>query len=171
MKLVAFLRAINVGGHVVRMDDLRRVFVDSGLSNVETFIASGNVIFESRSRNMAALTRTLEKSLHDALEYEVSTFIRPMSEVARIAEYQPFRNAEGTLFVGFLSGAPSLERVQRLETPLDRFHVNGSELYWQRASQESQMTGGVIEKILGMRTTVRNANTVRRIAAKYRAAS
>ena len=47
-RLVAFLRAINVGGHNVKMDRLRELFEALGLSNVETFIASGNVIFDSR---------------------------------------------------------------------------------------------------------------------------
>ena len=167
MKLVAFLRAINVGGHVVRMEDLGRIFVDTGLSNVETFIASGNVIFDSKTRNITNLERKLETALQKALQYEVATFIRPMTDVVRIAAHHPFGEAEGTLFIGFLSGMPSLESVKRLETPLDRFHVSGSELYWQRASQESEMTGGVIEKRLGMRTTIRNVNTIRRIAEKY----
>lgn len=47
----AFLRAINVGGHVVKMDRLRQVFESLAFSNVETFIASGNVIFESTSHS------------------------------------------------------------------------------------------------------------------------
>ena len=47
IRYVAFLRAINVGGHVVKMDALRKLFVHAGLSDVETFIASGNVVFSS----------------------------------------------------------------------------------------------------------------------------
>ena len=41
-RYIAFLRAINVGGHTVKMDQLRALFEELGLSNVETFIASGN---------------------------------------------------------------------------------------------------------------------------------
>jgi len=48
-RYVAFLRAINVGGHVVTMAQLKRAFEAVPLASVETFIASGNVIFESRS--------------------------------------------------------------------------------------------------------------------------
>ena len=50
-KYVALLRAINVGGHTVKMDHLRSLFEAIGFSNVETFIASGNVIFDSRSKD------------------------------------------------------------------------------------------------------------------------
>jgi uncharacterized protein (DUF1697 family) len=167
MRLVAFLRAINVGGHVVRMEDLRRIFVESGQSNVETFIASGNVVFESKSRSVSALTRTLEQALLKALKYEVATFIRPMAEVARIASRQPFGKPTGTLFVGFLSEPASQEKLQRLITPIDQFHIEGSEIYWHRLDRESEITGGTIEKVLGLRATLRNMNTIQRIAAKY----
>ncbi|MDQ3120394.1 MAG: DUF1697 domain-containing protein [Verrucomicrobiota bacterium] len=49
-RYIAFLRAINVGGHVVTMERLRLSFLEMDLANVETFIASGNVIFESRAQ-------------------------------------------------------------------------------------------------------------------------
>ena len=50
-RLIAFLRAINVGGHTVKMDHLRQLFESLGFSGVETFIASGNVVFETNARN------------------------------------------------------------------------------------------------------------------------
>ena len=53
MKCAAFLRAINVGGHVVKMDALRRHFEQMQFTSVQTFIASGNVVFESSSRSTA----------------------------------------------------------------------------------------------------------------------
>ena len=56
-KFVAFLRAINVGGHLVKMDELRGLFEALGFSNVETFIASGNVIFDSKATNVKSLER------------------------------------------------------------------------------------------------------------------
>ena len=49
-KYIAFLKAINVGGHNVKMDHLKRLFVKMDFKNVETFIASGNVIFETKSK-------------------------------------------------------------------------------------------------------------------------
>lgn len=54
-RYIAFLRAINVGGHTVKMDRLREIFEALGFSNVETFIASGNVVFETTARDPAAL--------------------------------------------------------------------------------------------------------------------
>ncbi|HLA07538.1 MAG TPA: DUF1697 domain-containing protein [Anaerolineales bacterium] len=56
-KYVAFLRAINVGGHPITMDRLCEFFEELGFSNVETFIASGNVIFETKEKNTASLEK------------------------------------------------------------------------------------------------------------------
>ena len=60
---IAFLRGINVGGHNVKMEVLCEQFEAIGLSKIETFIASGNVIFESRSADTAKLEVKIEKQL------------------------------------------------------------------------------------------------------------
>jgi hypothetical protein len=77
----AFLRAINVGGHIVKMERLRREFEGLGFAEVETFIASGNVIFESRATNEKLLSSKVERHLESALGYEVAVFIRSSAEL------------------------------------------------------------------------------------------
>jgi uncharacterized protein (DUF1697 family) len=176
-KYVAFLRAINVGGHTVRMDQLRGLFEALGFSNVETFIASGNVIFDSRSKSAKALETKIEKCLHDALGYEVRTFIRSTSELAAIAKYAPFKAAalksEGSvLYIAFLEDSPGDEAKQKLLpyiTETDDLHVSGRELYWlcRTKMMESQFSGARLEKLFGMRGTFRNSTTVKKIASKY----
>ena len=174
-RYVAFLRAINVGGHVVRMERLREIFEWVGVKNVETFIASGNVIFES-AKDAAKLEKKIEHALMKELGYAVPTFLRTDAEVAEIAKYQPFSPTEElpqpTLFVGFLSEAPRAESAARLvtaSTEIDQFHINRRELYWRCRGKlnESPFSGAKLEKMLGLATTLRNVNTVRRLAAKY----
>lgn len=176
-KYVAFLRAINVGGHTVKMDYLRRLFEAIGFSNVETFIASGNVIFDSASKSTKALEKKIEDYLRETLGYGVSTFIRSTSELAEIARYKPFGdaelNAEGNvLYVAFLAGRPgdaAKQNLLSLATEVDAFHVRGREVYWLRRREvgESQFSGALLEKSLGMPATLRNSTTVRKIASKY----
>src|SRR5258705_10757420 len=93
-KYVAFLRAINVGGHTVKMDHLRSLFEAMGFANVETFIASGNAIFDSKIRNMKALEGKIEKALAAKLGYEVKTFIRSVTELAEVSRYKPFDDCD-----------------------------------------------------------------------------
>ena len=176
-KYIAFLRAINVGGHTVKMDHLRALFEAVGFLNVETFIASGNVIFDSKSASAASLERKIEKHLLQSLGYEVATFIRSLRELGEIAGYRPFPEADmeadsNTVYIGFLGTSPTKEAEQKLvsaATPVDDFHVCGTEVYWlcRTGFSESLFSGARLEKYLGMNTTLRNSNTIKRLAAKY----
>jgi uncharacterized protein (DUF1697 family) len=174
---VAFLRAINVGGHVVKMDRLRQLFEQLGLAQVETHIASGNVIFESTSRSAKALEKKIAAHLRAALSYEVATFIRTISQVIEIAQYRPFPesdlNAAGvTTYVGFLTkpiDAAAQTAVMSFRTAVDEFHVHQREIYWlcRIRSSESEFSLARLEKALGVQATFRNSTTVAKIAAKY----
>lgn len=176
-KYIAFLRAINVGGHTVKMEYLRHLFREMGFSNVESFIASGNVIFDSPSKNTKELEQKIEDSLQETLGYRVATFVRTTAEVAQIAQHKPFQasdlDAEGNmLYIAFVAQKPSDEAQQNLlslATDVDLFYVDGREIYWlyRRNAGKSNFSGARLEKTLGMEATRRNSRTVRRIAAKY----
>ena len=177
---VAFLRAINVGGHIVKMERLRMIFESLGLKEVETFIASGNVVFAPARGNIAALEQRIEKTLAKELGYEVKTFVRTNAELADVAECQPFDAARLTpatrLFIGFLATEPSREAEENLLSAAgatDEFHIRGREIYWHChvPGSESKFSGAKLEKTLGMPTTIRNSNTVKRLVAKYPPAS
>ncbi len=175
-KFVAFLRAINVGGHVVKMDALRAHFETIGLAGVETFIASGNVAFTASSRTPGTLERKIEAHLLAKLGYEVATFLRTPEELAALLAARPFPAAEmssaaNTLHVGFLREAPASAAVKKLAELAgseDRFRVAGREAYWLRRGRmsDSKFSGAVLEKTLGMPATLRNMNTVRTIVEK-----
>jgi len=159
------------------MDHLRQIFTSLGLSSVETFIASGNVIFESASRSVPALEIAIANRLHEALGYEVATFIRTNAELSEIARYEPFSAPEleatgATLYIGFIAQPLSLEAqhmVMSFQTPVDNFHVRRREIYWacRVRSSESIFSLAQLEKTLGIQATFRNSNTVKKITAKY----
>lgn len=174
---VAFLRAINVGGHTVKMSQLRELFIGMAFGNVETFIASGNVIFEAASADPTLLERQIERHLRQALGYDVATFIRSTAELGEIAAYQPFTpseiDAEGTsLFVAFLSAPPSTEAAEkllRLRSDVNDFAIHGREIYWlcRTSTHESRFSGAALERTVGMPATLRNITTVKKLASKY----
>jgi uncharacterized protein (DUF1697 family) len=174
-KYVALLRAINVGGHTVKMDHLRSLFEALGLAKVETFIASGNVIFESRSKDTPGLERKIEKHLQTALGYEVKTFVRTVAELAAVANYKPFNDSDRdthTLYIGFIAESPGAAAKQKLlsfQSEVDALHVQGREVYWlcRTGMMDSPFSMAQAEKLLGLRLTFRNATTIRKLAAKY----
>lgn|SRR5574341_394750 len=173
---IAFLRAINVGGHTVKMDRLRQLFEEMGFEEVETFIASGNVVFEADGDDLRALERQIEDGLREALGYEVATFIRTEAELAAIAEHRAFPqaalDAAEAFNVAFLAEPPdgeSVGRLMALRTDIDDFAVNGREVYWlcRKKQSESTFSNAVLEKTLGQKPTLRGISTVRKMAAKY----
>ncbi|HRQ39395.1 MAG TPA: DUF1697 domain-containing protein [Chloroflexota bacterium] len=174
---VAFLRAINVGGHIVKMVDLRQHFAAAGFANVETYIQSGNVIFASESDDTGALERHIETHLENILGYAVATFLRTFPELEAVAAHQPFPAAEfeagASLYIAFLKEEPAAEiqnKILAFTNEVDAFHVRGRELYWLGRKQQMQSTfsGALLEKTLGGPATVRNITTVRKLVAKYR---
>ena len=174
MRYVAFLRAINVGKHQVKMDQLRKLFEQLGFTNVETFIASGNVIFETKSTKAAALEARIERHLEKALGYEVGTYLRSCEELAAVAEHEPFKLPKDCLLhVAFLKAPADLSVMQRLKafrSKDDDFHAHKRELYWMtRGSFGGSPAAVPLGKLVGKIGTMRNVTTVRKLAAKYRA--
>lgn len=90
-KYYAFLRGINVGGRVVKMDALTEMFLSLKLKNVKTFIQSGNVIFESPEKNVRAQAEKIEKKLLKELGYEVPALLRTHEELEALIQQDPFR--------------------------------------------------------------------------------
>jgi uncharacterized protein (DUF1697 family) len=176
MRYAAFLRAINVGGHIVKMDRLRKLFETAGFAGVETFIASGNVVFESSRKNGSDLERAIELQLKKAFGYPVATFVRSMPELSAIADRGPFGReslkAPDSVFVGFLRSATSKDaqrQVASLSNDIDTLMADGREIYWRarKGFAESTLSYSVVEKLLRTEATFRNVNTVKRMAAKY----
>ncbi len=177
---IAFLRAINAGnGRTVKMVTLRQLFESLGLAQVETFIASGNVIFETRGRNQRKLEERIENRVSQALGYPVLAFLRTEAELAEIARYEPFpliSDASADVNVIFLAApldATLEERVIALRTEADEFQVHGREIYWLRlrGPDGTILPAPPLEKTLGQPFTIRSARTVKRLAAKYASAA
>ena len=177
-RCIAFLRAINVGGHTVKMDELRQLFIGFGFTEVETFIASGNVIFSAAEQPTAEMEARIADGLRTALGYPVATFIRTDAELARIAAHQPFApDALATaqaLNIALLAqplDQAATQKVLTLKTEIDDFAVHGREVYWlcRRKQSESTFSNVVFEKKLGVQATFRSASTVRKLAARYAA--
>ena len=175
-RYVAFLRAVNVGGRIVKMDELRGLFAAAGFSNVETFIASGNVIFDTRAKPGPALESKIEAALKKTLGYDVPTFVRSLEEVAAAAGRNLFPEKEvaaaGALLVGLLKppvDPAAAKRLNAIDPTQHAFRIVGSELYWlcKVKQSETRLTPGQIERALGGATTMRAISSIRKLAAKH----
>ncbi len=173
MKYVAFLRAINVGGNaVIKMTDLKRMFESAGLENVQTYIQSGNVIFESKEETADVLEKRIESQLEGAAGYRILLFVRTMRELQSIVNKSPFAaKANETAYVAFLSQKPdqkSQQALLALRNEADDFAIKGCEVYHLRRDREkSVLLKTSIEKVLKLPATTRNLTTLQKIVEKY----
>jgi len=176
-RYAALLRAINVGGHVVKMPRLRTEFEALGFGGVATYIASGNVLFDAAGRSGPALERRIAAALERALGYAVAAFVRTPSELAVAAAHAPFADfAPGdALYVGFLARALTATEAGALRTafagPSDDFAAHGRELFWRcrGRSSDSAFTLKKFERLVGIEATFRNVSTVRALDARLSA--
>lgn len=169
-KYIAFLRAINVGGtKIIKMDHLKKIFESFGLANVQTYIQTGNVIFEAKKA--PKLEAQIERQLETALGYRVEVFVRSMDELAEIVNQDHFEpQATDTLHVVFLREKPVktlVDTLKKFNSPADDFAVSGREVYNLRHDRDkSVFSNNFVEKIFGTATT-RNITTLRKIFEKY----
>ncbi len=176
-RYAAFLRGINVGGHRITNDELRKACEAVGLEEVATFRASGNVIFAAEDgEDRDAIVDRIESGLGKTLGYEVPVFLRAAAEVTAIASHQPFpaklvAASAGKLQVSLLAAKPSAQAkrtVLTMATDEDRLAIRDRELYWLPSGgmMESELDLGAIDAGVGI-STRRTKGTIEQIAAKY----
>ena len=174
-RFVAFLRGINVGGHIVAKEKLQEAFTSLGFQNVCTYKQSGNVIFEANSADPQEVKAKIEEKLRFYLGYEVAVFVRTFPQLEGIIILDPFKNQskEGTSFlVTFLPFAPPTFPLQLpLTIPKSTAQVIsavGTEVFSvTHGGGEGALPNPFLESKLKVKATTRNLNTIMEIFKKY----
>lgn len=172
MRSVAFLRGINVGGHRVTKDELVAVFTELGFTDVGTFLASGNVLFD---HTPPADGEKIAAALEAALGYPVPTTLRSADEIRHIADREPLSAGEVAVDgrkpqVILLFTPPTAvqqQRVLEFAPPADHLVFEGQELHWLPPGgiSDSALDLNAISREIGP-ITVRTANTIARLVAR-----
>jgi len=174
-RFVAFLRGINVGGHVVAKEKLQEVFTSLGFQNVCTYKQSGNVIFEAHSEDRQEMKAEIEEKLHVYLGYEVAVFIRTLFQIEGIIKLDPFKNQSkvgASFLVTFLPFAPPTFPLQLpLTIPKSTALVIsavGKEVFSvTHGGGEGALPNPFLESKLKVKATTRNLNIIIEIFKKY----
>ena len=140
-RYVALLRGINVGGkNQIRMADLKACFENGGFENVATYIASGNVLFDSGERSSAKLTQRIEEMLTARFRhYKSSVVLRSRTQMRGIVESAPagFGSRPATYLSDVVFLKPALRAGVVLKTlaireGVDQAHAGPGVLYLSR---------------------------------------
>ena len=162
-KYVALLRAVNVGGTgKLPMSELRAMCESVGFANVRTYIASGNVVFESDLSETSVKTK-LERCLETYAGMQVGVLIRTGAELAAVLAGNPFRSAAPNRTVAIFLDAPppadTLAGVSGQQT--EEIKLGKREIYVHYGD-------GMAKSKLKIRAarfgTARNMNTVAKLA-------
>lgn len=165
---IAILRGINVGGNrKILMADLKSMFETLGVSNITTYIQSGNVIFESHAENRK-LEDQIEKSIKEKFGFDVPVMVRTSKELNKLIKSNPFftENSDiNNLHLTFLKDIPTADNKQQTEAynyEPDKFAIEGKEvfIFCEGKYHESKLTNNFFEKKLNVRTTTRNWKTI-----------
>lgn len=175
---VAFLRGVNVGGHTIKKEEFIEVFSALGFSQVRTFIASGNVLFESDETDERALELRIEDALYKRFGYEVRTILRKDKELQVMVEEKPFgkeeENEQQKLYVIFQSDPLAMPLSLPLKSEKEGYEViraDAREIYVITYRLANGRFGDLISlgKIFGKEVaiTMRNWNTIVRITKLF----
>ena len=169
---VGLLRGINVGGkRKIRMADLKAMCEKIGLKNVQTYIQSGNLIFNSNRKN-AELENALEKAIAEKFGYDVPVIVRRENELENSISNNPFieKTAElKRLHLTFLKEEPILENLEKTRTynyEPDQFKIEDKEVFIYCAGKyhESKLTNNFFEKQLKDGATTRHWRPVLKLS-------
>ena len=172
---IALFRAINVGGrNTLPMKELTDVLAQLGLSDIRTYIQSGNVVFRSSQHNRGALTAKICEAVHASHGFLPATIILKAEELAQAITANPFPAAATepkSLHLYFLAQppAPDLAALNALKASSEAFAIVG-QVFYLHAPQgigRSKLAAGA-EKRLGVETTARNWRTVNKVLALAR---
>lgn len=174
MQYVAFLRGMNLGNRRITNVDLCASFEAIGVTGVQAFLASGNVVFASPEAP-AAVSQAIEAGLAEQLGYAVPCVIRTGEQINAVARHVAFVEhldaRRGKPQIIFIKRPPTPEesaQIEALSTGADWLEVAQGVIHWwpEGGLAKNQLDLKAIEAIVGM-TTVRTRNTVQRLARKF----
>jgi uncharacterized protein (DUF1697 family) len=159
--IVSLLRGVNVGGHhKIGMDGLRSLYESLGLRDVQTCLQSGNVVFRTSARDMAALAKRIEKGIEETFGFHSDVFLRTAAELRDVIAQCPFASRDGLdpakLAVMFLAEEPGAEvrgEIAEVELRVGRRELY---IYFPHGMGQTKFS-------LKIAQTGRNWNTVRRL--------
>lgn len=169
---VAFLRGINVGGHTIKMDDLKKKFESFGFKNVKTLLASGNVIFETSEKDVTALKKKIEEKLKAVYGYDIETMLRSENQISELIHSDPFQKIPVTkmtrLYITFLAEKPNSTLQIPYISPQKDFTIlkvtdDVIVSHLELIARGTIDAMNIVEKEYGKKVTTRNWNTVLRI--------
>ena len=170
---IALFRGINVGGkNVLPKKQLVAILEALGAQSVQTYIQSGNAVFQSMDRDCARFAASLTSAIQQGLGFASQALVFGRDTLAKAIGDNPYPDVEsgaGSLHFGFLFAtppSPDLRKLDSLRSPTERFHLAERVFYLHAPDGvgRSRLAASA-ERLLGVPMTDRNGRTVAKIMA------
>jgi uncharacterized protein (DUF1697 family) len=171
--LISMLRGVNLGSHNrVKMDALCDLYEELKLESPRTYVQSGNVIFTTKEKDTAKLTKKIQNAIEKTFQCRPEVILRTTGEMKKAVAANPFsgrRNIEpGKLLVTFLAAEPpqeaqaSLAKLVSVKKYPEELHIVGRELYiyFPNGAGKSRLPWSQVDRLLKVTGTARNWNSV-----------
>ncbi|HZL10800.1 MAG TPA: DUF1697 domain-containing protein [Prolixibacteraceae bacterium] len=173
-KYVAIFRGINVGtGRKVPMVDLKVLCAKLGLVNVQSYIQSGNIIFElAKPEAIVALEESLHLAISETFGFDIPVILRTSEEMEKSSSTNPFLKEKDVdiekLHLTFLREVPApelIEKIKAFQFLPDRYEIIGNDVfvYCPNGYGRTKITNDFFEKKLKVQATTRNWKTVMKL--------
>jgi uncharacterized protein (DUF1697 family) len=170
--IIALLRGVNVtGNHMIKMADLRALCESLGHCNVQTYVQSGNVVFQTSERSHAGLSAKIEAAIEKTHGFRPDVVLRTVPEMREVIAKNPFAKRKdiepGKLIITFLATEPVAESrgaLSSLKPDPEELHAKGREVYvyFPDGMGRSKFVP-VLGRALKGKGTARNWNTVTKL--------
>lgn len=161
-KYIALLRAVNVGGTgKLPMTELKAMCVEAGFGEVQTYIASGNVVFSSKL-GAAKVKAALEKRLHAYAGKPIGVVVRSAHEIAAVLKANPFAKEPPNWTVAiFLDEPPPKNALKEIKGQQDeQVQLGKREIY---VAYGSGIGRSKLKIPAAAEGTARNINTIAKL--------
>lgn len=172
-KYIALLRGINVSGHhLIKMEQLKQLFLDAGFLNISTYIQSGNVIFSSLENDISTIKKIITNAIEQEFNFKICVVVILKSELEIIFKSHPFLNIDNMdlkkVAVTFFESSPKKEDFIKITSLITKgesilYYNNVVYLYCVNGFGKTKLTNNNIEAKLKVSATTRNWNTVTKL--------
>ncbi|MBT33259.1 MAG: hypothetical protein CMO01_26660 [Thalassobius sp.] len=170
MFYIALLRGINVGGQKkIKMAELKTMFIDLKLDKVQTYIQSGNVIFESAEKDSQLLAEKIKAKILETFSFDVDVFVYNQVDFAKRVNACPYQDeALENLYFTFLSETPKeipTEKIEKIRKEGESIHFIGDTIYlcYREGYGKSKLVNNFFEQKMKLKATTRNWKTSQKL--------
>lgn len=164
---VAFFRGINIGSkNKIKMSELKLMFEELGHKQVKTVLNSGNVVFETKLKQVNRIEEQIEEAIRNRFELDITVIVRSRKQIVQLLERDSYGGiSDKNCYVILLKKMTDINigvNFEKLKKQDDLYKIIEKEvyIYVPGGYGKTKLNNALVEKESGVKATTRNINTI-----------